>query len=88
MIVVTHKSIQKKTNKLCPFAMHTPGEEKRRDSKAVRRKLVIWLETERKRPIYIPVRVGSGNLLQYSCQDNSMDRKACGLQSMGLERVG
>ena len=68
--------------------MHNPGEEKRRDSKAVRKKLVIWLETERKRPIYLPVRVESGNLLQYSCQDNSMVRKTCGLQSMKLETVG
>ena len=31
---------------------------------------------------------GNGNLLQYSCLGNSMDRGAGGLQSMGLQRVG
>ena len=30
---------------------------------------------------------GNGNLLQYSCLENPMDRKACGLQSMGSQRV-
>ena len=25
---------------------------------------------------------------QYSCLENSMDREACGLQSMGSQRVG
>ena len=33
-------------------------------------------------------REGSGNLLQYSCPENSMDRGAGGLQSMGSQRVG
>ena len=31
---------------------------------------------------------GHGNLLQYSCLENSMDRGDCGLQSTGLQRVG
>ena len=31
--------------------------------------------------------IGSGNLLQYSCLENSMDRGAGGLQTMGLRRV-
>ena len=31
---------------------------------------------------------GNGNPLQYSCMENPMDREACGLQSMGLQRVG
>ena len=31
--------------------------------------------------------VGTGNPLQYSCLDNSMKRRACGLQSMGSHRV-
>ena len=33
---------------------------------------------------------GHGNPLQYSCLENPMDRGAllCGLQSIGLERVG
>ena len=31
---------------------------------------------------------GHGNPLQYSCLENSMDRGACRLQSMGLQRVG
>ena len=31
--------------------------------------------------------VGSGNPLQYSCLENSMDRGACGPQSMGSQRV-
>ena len=31
---------------------------------------------------------GNGNPLQYSCQDNPMDRGAWGLQSMVLQRVG
>ena len=31
---------------------------------------------------------GSGSPLQYSCLENSMGRGACGLQSMGLQRVG
>jgi len=31
---------------------------------------------------------GNGNLLQYSCWENSIDRGTCGLQSMGLQRVG
>ena len=31
---------------------------------------------------------GHGNPLQYSSLDNSMDRDACGLQSIGLQRVG
>ena len=31
---------------------------------------------------------GNGNLLQYSCLENSMDRGAWRLQSMGLRRVG
>ena len=31
---------------------------------------------------------GNGNLLQYSCLRNPMDRVACGLQSIGLHRVG
>ena len=30
---------------------------------------------------------GNGNLLQYSCLENPMDREAGGLQSMGLQRV-
>ena len=33
--------------------------------------------------------VGNGNPLQYSCLENPMDREEpCGLQSMGLQRVG
>ena len=32
--------------------------------------------------------VGNGNLLQYSCLENSMNRGAGGLQSMTLQRVG
>ena len=31
---------------------------------------------------------GNGNPLQYSCLGNPMDREACGVQSMGLLRVG
>ena len=31
---------------------------------------------------------GRGNPLQYSCLENPMDRGACGLQSMGSQRVG
>ena len=31
---------------------------------------------------------GHGYLLQYSCLENSMDRGAWQLQSMGLQRVG
>ena len=31
---------------------------------------------------------GNGNPLQYSCLGNPMDRGACGLQSMGSQRVG
>ena len=31
---------------------------------------------------------GNGNPLQYSCLENSMDRGACGLPSMGGKRVG
>ena len=31
---------------------------------------------------------GNGIPLQYSCLENPMDRGACGLQSMGLHRVG
>ena len=31
---------------------------------------------------------GHGNLLQCSCLENPMDRGACRLQSMGLQRVG
>ena len=31
---------------------------------------------------------GNGNLLQYSCLENPMDRGACGLQSIGPWRVG
>ena len=31
---------------------------------------------------------GNGNPLQYSCLDNSRDRRAGRLQSMGLQRVG
>ena len=30
---------------------------------------------------------GTGNPLQYSCLENPMDRGACGLQFMGLQRV-
>ena len=30
---------------------------------------------------------GNGNLLQYSCLENSMDGGACRLQSMSLQRV-
>ena len=30
---------------------------------------------------------GNGNPLQYPCLGNLMDRRACGLQSMGLQRV-
>ena len=30
----------------------------------------------------------NGNPLQYSCLENSMDRGAWGLQSIGLQRVG
>ena len=33
-------------------------------------------------------RVESGTRLQYSCLENSMGRRAWGLQSMGLQRVG
>ena len=32
--------------------------------------------------------VGNGNLLQYSCLENPMDRKPGGLQFMGSQRVG
>ena len=32
--------------------------------------------------------VGNGNLLQYSCLQNSMYRGACQLQTMGSQRVG
>ena len=31
---------------------------------------------------------GNGYTVQYSCLENSMDRGACGLQSIGLQRVG
>ena len=31
--------------------------------------------------------VGNGKPLQYSCLENSMEREAGGLQSMGLQRV-
>ena len=31
---------------------------------------------------------GTGNPLQYSCLENPMVGGACGLQSMGLQRVG
>ena len=31
---------------------------------------------------------GNGNPLQYFCLENSMGRRACGLKSMDLERVG
>ena len=31
---------------------------------------------------------GNGNSLQYSCLENPMDRGACGLQSIGWQRVG
>ena len=31
--------------------------------------------------------VGNGKALQYSCLENSMEREAGGLQSMGLQRV-
>ena len=31
---------------------------------------------------------GNGNPLQYSCLENSMERGACMLQSMALQRVG
>ena len=30
---------------------------------------------------------GHGNPLQYSCLEKPMDRGACGLQSMGLQKV-
>ena len=30
---------------------------------------------------------GNGNLLQYSCLENPMDREPGGLQSIGLQRV-
>ena len=33
-------------------------------------------------------REGKGNLLQYSCLENSMNRGACRLQSTGSQRVG
>ena len=32
--------------------------------------------------------VGNGNLLQYSCLENSMDKEPGGLHSMELQRVG
>ena len=32
--------------------------------------------------------VGNGNLLQYFCLENPMDRGTCGLQSMGSQGVG
>ena len=32
--------------------------------------------------------LGNGNSLQYSCLENSMNRRVCGLQSMGSQRVG
>ena len=31
---------------------------------------------------------GDGNLFQYSCLENPMNRGAGGLQSLGLQRVG
>ena len=31
---------------------------------------------------------GHGNQLQYSCLENTMDRGACGIQSVGSQRVG
>ena len=30
---------------------------------------------------------GNGNLLHYFCLENSMDRRACGLQSMGSQEL-
>ena len=35
----------------------------------------------------LPTREGNGNLLQFSCLGNPMDRGAWGLQSTGLQRV-
>ena len=32
--------------------------------------------------------IANRNPLQYSCLENPMDRRACGLQSMGSQRVG
>ena len=32
--------------------------------------------------------VGNGNPLKYSCLENCMDRRAAGLQSMGLQKMG
>ena len=32
-------------------------------------------------------KVGNGNPLQYSSLENSVDRGACGVQSMGLQKV-
>ena len=32
-----------------------------------------------------PLEKGNDNSLQYSCLENSMDRGACGLQSMGSQ---
>ena len=31
---------------------------------------------------------GNGNSFQYSCLENPMDRGACGLQSMGSQKIG
>ena len=31
---------------------------------------------------------GHGNQLQYSCLETTMDRGACGIQSVGSQRVG
>ena len=32
--------------------------------------------------------VGNGNPLKYSCLENCMDRRAAGLQSMGVVKTG
>ena len=34
-----------------------------------------------------PSGVGNGNPIQYSCLENAMDTRACGLQSLGSQRV-
>ena len=36
----------------------------------------------------ISLGIGNGNPLQHPCLKNPMDRRACGLQSMRLQRVG
>ena len=69
------------TQKYFPF-LYTNNERSQGEVKET-----ILFTIPSKRTKYLGINLANGNLLQYSCLENPMDRGAGGLQSVGSQRV-